>query len=164
VRAAEAKRLARDGYEPVLKHSRWCLLKRPENLTDKQTVKIKEILQYNLQSVRAYLHREDFQRFWEYGSPGWAVRFLEEWCTRVMRSKIAPMKKVARTLRKHQPLILNWFKAKGTISAAVVEGLNNKVKLTMRKAYGFRTQKAIELALYHNLGALPEPEFTHEFC
>ena len=164
VRAAEAKRLARDGYEPVLKHSRWCLLKRPENLTDKQTVKIQEILQYNLQSVRAYLHREDFQRFWEYGSPGWAVRFLEEWCTRVMRSKIAPMKKVARTLRKHQPLILNWFKAKGTISAAVVEGLNNKVKLTMRKAYGFRTQKAIELALYHNLGALPEPEFTHEFC
>jgi transposase len=44
VRAAEAKRLARDGYEPVLKHSRWCLLKRPDNLTDKQTVKIKEIL------------------------------------------------------------------------------------------------------------------------
>jgi transposase len=164
VRAAEAKRLARDGYEPVLKHSRWCLLKRPENLTDKQTVKIKEILQYNLQSVRAYLHREDFQRFWEYESPGWAVRFLQEWCTRVMRSKIAPMKKVACTLRKHQQLILNWFKAKGTISAAVVEGLNNKVKLTMRKAYGFRTEKAIAIALYHNLGALPEPEFTHEFC
>ena len=164
VRAAEARRLARDGYEPLLKHSRWCLLKRPENLTDKQTVKISELLQYNLQSVRAYLHREDFQRFWEYQSPGWAVRFLQEWCTRVMRSKIEPMKKVARTLRKHQQLILNWFKAKGTISAAVVEGLNNKVKLTMRKAYGFRTQKAIEIALYHNLGALPEPTFTHEFC
>lgn len=164
VRAAEAKRLARDGYEPVLKHSRWCLLKRPENLTDKQTVKIKEILQYNLQSVRAYLHREDFQRFWEYQSAGWADRFLQEWCTRVMRSKIEPMKKVARTLRTHQQLILNWFKAKGAISAAVVEGLNNKVKLTMRKAYGFRTQKAIEIALYHNLGSLPEPEFTHEFC
>jgi transposase len=164
VRAAEAKRLVRDGYEPVLKHSRWCVLKRPENLTDKQTVKIKEILQYNLQSVRADLHREEFPRFWEYQSPGWAVRFLQEWCTRVMRSKIEPMKKVARTLRKHQPLILHWFKAKGTISAAVVEGLNNKVKLTMRKAYGFRTQNAIEIALYHNLGALPKPEFTHEFC
>ena len=61
-------------------------------------------------------------------------------------------------------LIVNWFKAKGAISAAVVEGLSNKLKLTMRKAYGFRTQNAIELALYHNLGALPEPEFTHEFC
>jgi transposase len=44
-----------------------------------------------------------------------------------------------------------------------VEGLNNKAKLTMRKAYGFRTAKAIEIALYHQLGDLPEPEFTHEF-
>ena len=70
VRAGEAKRLKPDGYEPVLKHTRWCLLKRPENLTDQQTVKLAELLRYNLQSVRAYLHREDFQRFWEYQSPG----------------------------------------------------------------------------------------------
>ena len=53
VRAAEAKRLERDGYEPVLKHSRWCLLKRPENRTEKQTVKLSELLQYNLQSFAA---------------------------------------------------------------------------------------------------------------
>ncbi|HLA11674.1 MAG TPA: ISL3 family transposase, partial [Pyrinomonadaceae bacterium] len=43
-------------------------------------------------------------------------------------------------------------------------GLNNKVKLTMRKSYGFRTEAAITLALYHNLGALPELELTHRFC
>jgi len=54
VRAAEAKAMNADGYEPVLKNSRWVLLKRPENLTDKQTVKLKELLQYNLRSVRAY--------------------------------------------------------------------------------------------------------------
>ncbi len=54
-------------------------------------------------------------------------------------------------------------KAKGTISSGVVEGFNNKVKLTMRKSYGFRSQRIIQLALYHNLGALPEPNFTHEF-
>ena len=59
VRASEARRMKQDGYEPVLKHSRWCLLKRPENLTDQQTVKLAELLKYNLQSVRAYLHRED---------------------------------------------------------------------------------------------------------
>ena len=69
IRAEEAKRLKRDGYEPVLKKSRWCLLKRPENLTDKQTVKLSELLKYNLRTVRAYLLREDFQRFWEYRSP-----------------------------------------------------------------------------------------------
>jgi len=163
VRAAEAKRLERDGYEPVLKHSRWCLLKREENLTEKQAVKLSELLQYNLQSVRSRLMREDFQRFWEYCYPACAAKFLDEWCTRTMRSKIEPMKKVAKTLRRHRELILNWFHAEGTISAGIVEGLNNKAKLAMRKAYGFRTAKAIEIALYHQLGELPEPEFTHEF-
>lgn len=164
VRAAEAKRLARDGYEPILKHSRWCLLKRKENLTEKQAVKMSDLLQYNLQSVRSHLMREDFQRFWEYRYPACAAKFLDEWCTRTMRSKIEPMKKVAKTLRRHRDLILNWFHAHGTISAGIVEGLNNKVKLAMRKAYGFRSEKAIKMALYHQLGSLPEPESTHRFC
>jgi transposase len=163
VRAGEAKRLEEDGYEPVLKHSRWCLLKREENLTEKQAVKLSELLQYNLQSVRSRLMREDFQRFWEYIYPACAAKFLDEWCTRTMRSKIEPMKKVAGTLRRHRELILNWFRAEGAISAGIVEGQNTKAKLTMRKAYGFRTAKAIEIALYHQLGDLPEPEFTHEF-
>jgi transposase len=74
------------------------------------------------------------------------------------------MKKVARMLRSHEGLILNWFRAKGTMSSGVVEGLNSKVKLTMKKAYGFRTVQAVELALYHSLGKLPEPESTHRFC
>jgi len=164
VRAAETRRMKRDGYEPLLKHSRWCLLKRPENLTDKQTVKLSELLRYNLASVRAYLHREDFQRFWEYQSPAWAGKFLDEWCSRVMRSRLEPLKKVARSLRTHHELLLNWFRAKGTISAGVIEGFNNKAKLTMRKSYGFREFETIELALYHQLGQLPQPEFTHEFC
>lgn len=164
VRRGEAARLERDGYEPVLKHSRWCLLKRRENLTERQTVKLAELLQYNLQSVRSRLSREDFQRFWEYTSPVWAGKFLDQWCTRTMRSKIEPMKKIARSLRDHRELILNWFRARGTVSAGAVEGLNNKAKLTTRKAYGFRTYEAIEIALYHTLGDLPEPKFTHEFC
>ncbi len=163
VRAAEAKRMKADGYEEVLKHSRWCLLKRPENLTPKQTVKLRELLKYNLQAVKARLQREDFQRFWEYVDPAWAGKFMDEWCTRVMRSKIEPMKKVAGTLRNHRTLILNWFAARGTISSGVVEGMNNKVKLTTRKSYGFRTYEAVQLALYHNLGALPMPAFTHRF-
>ena len=164
VRRSEAARLKRDGYKEVLKHSRWCLLKRPENRTEKETVKLKELLQYNLQAVRSLLQKEDFQRFWEYTSPTWAVKFLDPWCVRTMRSKIEPMKKVAGMLRRHRTLILNWFRAKGQVSAGSVEGLNNKAKLTLRKAYGFRTYQAIEIALFHTLGNLPEPNFTHEFC
>ena len=163
VRAAEARQLKAAGDEPLLKHSRWCLLKRPRNLSDNQVTKLRELLKYNLKAVRSFLLREEFQRFWEYRSPHYAAKFLDQWCGAVMRSRLEPMKKVARTLRQHRQLILNWFVAKGRISAAKVEGLNNKVKLTMRKSYGFRTEQTITLALYHALGALPEPEFTHRF-
>lgn len=164
VRRSEANRLKREGYEQVLKHSRWCLLKRPENLTEQQTVKLKELLRYNLQAVRAYLLREEFQRFWTYQSPGWAKRFLDEWTAKVMRSRLEPMKRIARMLRRHEELLLNWFRAKGTISAGVVEGLNYNAKLTMKKAYGFHTLRGVKIALYHRLGNLPEPKLTHEFC
>ncbi|HDH05485.1 MAG TPA: ISL3 family transposase, partial [Nitrospirae bacterium] len=84
-------------------------------------------------------------------------------CTKTMRSKIEPMKKTARMLRKHRQLLLNWFRAQGQLSSGVVEGFNNKAKLTTRKAYGFRTYNAAEIALYHTLGALPEPKVAHKF-
>jgi transposase len=70
---------------------------------------------------------------------------------------------MARMMRKHRALILNWFKAKGQISNGVVEGLNNKAKLTMRKSYGFRSPEVLEIALLHALGKLPEPKLAHEF-
>ncbi len=164
VRAAEVKQLREDGYEPVLKGARWLLLKRPENQTEKQASKLKEILQYNLKSVRSHVMKEDFQQFWEYMSPAWAGKFLDQWCTRAMRSRIDPMKGVARMLRSKRDLILNWFVAEGRLSSGIVEGFNNKLKLITRKSYGFRTQEAYETALYHNLGNLPEPKFTHRFC
>ena len=72
--------------------------------------------------------------------------------------------KVARMLRAHEPLILNWFRAKEEISNGAVEGLNNKIRVVTRRSYGFRTYNAMEIALYHNLGRLPEPESPHRFC
>ncbi|MGI9283568.1 MAG: ISL3 family transposase [Endozoicomonas sp.] len=130
VRASEHKQLQADGYEPVLKKTRWCLLKRKENLSEKEEIKLKKVLQYNLKSVRAYLLKEEFQVFWDYISPHWAGKYLDRWCARVMRSKIEPMKKVAKTVRRHKPLILNWFRAKKAYSSGIVEGLNTKIKLT----------------------------------
>ncbi|WP_316157522.1 ISL3 family transposase [Cupriavidus sp. BIC8F] len=163
VRAEESRRMSRDGYEPVLKKSRWCLLKRPENFTDKQRLRMRDLLQYNLRTVRAWLLKEQFQQLWEYISPDWAGKFLDQWCTQVMRSRIEPMKKFARTVRAHRELILNYFRARKQFSSGVVEGLNNKAKVTMRKSYGFRTFRATEIALYHALGKLPEPTSTHTF-
>jgi transposase len=164
VRAQETKELKEKGYEPILSKTRWLLLKRPEHLTEKQETRLADLVQYNLKSIRSYLLKEEFQLLWSYTAPYWAGRFLDTWCTKTMRSKIEPMKKVAKMLRRHRPLLLNWFRAKGQLSSAVVEGFNNKAKLTTRKAFGFRTYHAMEIALYHALGALPEPNFSHKFC
>ena len=126
-------------------------------------MKLAELLQYNLKAIRSYLLKEDFQQLWQYTSPAWAGKFLDRWCTRTLRSQIDPMKKVARQIRKHRPLILNWFNADGLYSSGIVEGFNNKAKLTMRKAYGFKSFHSIEIALYHVMGSLPEPKTTHRF-
>jgi transposase len=80
-----------------------------------------------------------------------------------MRSRIEPMKKIARSMREHRELILNYFRVQKLLSSGVVEGLNNKAKVTMRKSCGFRTFRCLELALYHSLGKLPEPESPHDF-
>ena len=164
IRAGESRKLAEDGYEPVLKKTRFLLLKRPENLTEKQETNLADLLRYNLKSVRAYLLKELFQDFWEYKSPTWAGKFLDQWTSTVMRSRLEPMKEVAQMLRNHRELILNWFRVKGTVSNGVVEGLNGKAKVTIRKAYGFRTFRAMEIALYHALGDLPMPDYIHRFC
>jgi transposase len=105
----------------------------------------------------------DFEAFWKYVSPHFAGRFLDQWCERALRTRIEPIKQVARMLLNHKELILNWFRAKKQFSSGVVEGLNNKAKSITKRAYGFRTQKCLEVALFHNLGNLPEPSFPHKF-
>ena len=163
VRAGESRRIAFEGWIPVLKKSRWLLLKRGDNLQTEQRFRLRDLLRYNLKTVRAYLLKEAFQQLWDYNSATWAGKFLDDWCRQVMRSRIEPMKKIARSLRDHRELILNYFRAQKLLSSGVVEGLNNKAKVTMRKSYGFRTFRCLELALYHSLGKFPEPESTHDF-
>jgi hypothetical protein len=158
VRAEETSRMKREGRAPVLRKSRWLLLRRSENLGADQHFRLRDLLRYNLKTVRAYLLKEAFQQLWEYNSPAWAGKFLDEWRRQTMRSRIEPMKKIARSLRNHRELILNYFRAQKLLSSGVVEGLNNKAKVTMRKSYGFRTYPVLELALYHSLGKLPEPD------
>ena len=165
VRRQEVATFKKAGQDNLLEQGRWSLLKRPENLTEKQTVRLSELLKLNLKTIRAYLLREDFQRFWGFTDIGVASYFLDTWCTRTMRSRLEPMKKVAKMLRRHKPLILNWFAAGGSLSSGAVEGLNLKAKLAMRKAYGFKSLGSLQIAFYHTLGDLPEPPGgSHRFC
>lgn len=110
------------------------------------------------------MYKETFDPFWRYRSISHAYDFLAVWIERALRSRLEPIVKVARMLRKHDELLLNWFRARGEVSSGAVEGLNNKIRVVTRRSYGFRTYDAMETALFHSLGRLPEPETTHRFC
>jgi len=165
VRRAETSRLRGSRKADKLKKMRWKLLRKGSRVRGEAKQRLCGLLARKLSTGRAWMLKETFQDFWRYRSLHWAQAFLEVWCTRALRSRLEPMKKVARMLRTHQDLLMNWFKAKGEISAGAVEGLNNKIRVVTRRSYGFRTYHAMEIALYHTLGRLPEPEeFTHRFC
>ena len=163
VRAEEAKKLKKAGWD-ILKRSRWLLLRRRKRLSGRQRHKLHQILNWDLRTVRAYILVEGLQALWEYRSPKHAGLFLDAWCRRAMRSRLEPVKKVAKSLRSHRELILNWFRARKQYNSGIVEGLNLQVKLRFRKAFGYRQFQTLEVALYHQLGQLPEPKLAHEFC
>ena len=166
VRRAESGRLraVASAQAAHLKDMRWKLLRRGSRVRGKARRQLQVLVASKLDTARAWILKETFEHFWSYRSLTWAGYFLDYWTWRALRSRIEPMMKVARMLRSHQELLLNWFRAKGEISSGAVEGLNNKIRVVTRRSYGFRTYDAMEIALYHTLGRLPEPELTHRFC
>jgi transposase len=166
VRRAESSRLRAAGKAKAeqLKHMRWPLLRRGSRVRGRVRQKLLALWTSKLATGRAWELKETFSHFWTYKSVVWAQAFLDYWCFRALRSRLEPMQKVARMLRAHEELMLNWFRAKGEISAGAVEGLNNKIRVVTRRSYGLREYKTMEIALYHNLGRLPEPELTHRYC
>lgn len=164
VRRAEVKKLKDAGEPAYLKKCRWIFLKKKNRLWGKPRARLRDLLNMNLRTVKAYLLKEDFDHLWTYTSVTWANKFINEWTKDVMRHRSLPeLKKFAKMIRGHQELILNYFRAKKEFSSGIVEGFNNKAKLTIRKSYGFRSDKLREIALYHTLGNLPVPGITHRF-
>ena len=163
VRRREARELRPQGVD-LLKGLKYVFLKRPEHLTPWQEHQLLGILGKRwLRTVRAYLWKEKFQWFWEYTSAPWAQRYLRRWCTGAMHSRLKPLQTFVGTIRRHEALILNWFKAQKRYSSGAVEGMNRKINLVTRKAYGYRSYDVLQIALFHALGHLPEPEMTHRF-
>jgi transposase len=115
VRRSESGRLRGRAAAERLKHMRWQLLRRGSRVRGKARQKLNALLASKLVTARAWDLKECFQHIWHYKSPLWAGAFLDYWCWRALRSRIEPMKKVARMLRAHEELLLNWFKAKGEL-------------------------------------------------
>lgn len=164
VRRGEMSRLRGQPRAQALKKMRWQLLRRGSRVRGHARQRLETLVRSKLGTSRAWVLKEAFGHLWTYHSARHASNFLDVWCRRAMRSRLPPLKRVASTMRDYHPLVLNWFAAKGEMSSAAVEGMNNKIRVVTRRSYGFRTYAALELALYHNLAKLPEPPLTHRFC
>ena len=143
---------------------RWKLRRRGSRVRGKARGQLNALIGSKLATARAWIRQESCQHLWTYRAVTWAEGFPKTWGTRARRSRLEPMKQVARMMRGHEHLISNWFRAQGENSSGTVAGLDNKIRVVTRRSDGFRTDKAMETARDHNLGRLPEPPTAHRFC
>lgn len=126
------------GVRQVLKGTRWLLLKRGYNLDTKkgEDLRLTEALKMNEPLAIMYYMKEELTLLWDHQTKREALRFLRDWCKRATNSGVKQLQQIAKTLLLFRTGILNWYDAR--ISTGPLEGLNNKIKVLKRKAYGYR--------------------------
>jgi len=137
----ELRRLPDQTAAKKFKGARWCLLKRPENLTEDQATTLRQLRRRGGELWRAYSLKEAFREIFSGDlTPEETVELIDRWCSKASRSRLAPFIKAAKTIRKFRDGILAAIRLK--INNARAEGLNNHVRLITRRAYGFHSPKA----------------------
>lgn len=138
VRVDEANRLkSNKGAREVIKGARWLLLRNAENIKKrKDRVRLKELLNANKKIATVYVLKDDLKHLWDYAYPGAALRFWEQWYSRAIRSRIEPLKEFARKLKKYLYGIVSHCRF--PLHTSLIEGINNKIKVIKRMAYGYR--------------------------
>ena len=121
----------------LIKRSRWLLLRNAENI-EKETdrIKLAELLKVNRSLAKVYILKDDLKELWDYRHTGYARRFWEDWYHRAIHSRIEPLKTFARKLKGYLPGILSH--CNHPLNTSVLEGINNKIKVIKRMAYGYR--------------------------
>jgi transposase len=135
VRRTEHRLLSKAGTSP-LTGSKWMWLKNYSDGRSAEAVSFRALNQLNLKTSRAWRIKETFTQFWAYRYPGAAKRFFDAWAANAMRSRLEPIKKVVRMLRRHETGLLNFSKHR--ISNACAEGFNSAIQLIKANARGFR--------------------------
>jgi len=137
VRIDEAARASAQGKK-LFKGSKYLLLKNRENLADQfdESARLQELLDLNHKLTTVYVLKDDLKQLWTYKREYWARRFFDQWYKRAIYSKIAPLKKFARSLKDHLDGIL--AHCRYPIHTGTLEGINNKIKVIKRVAFGFR--------------------------
>jgi transposase len=151
VRKAEHRTLTEQGIA-LLKKTKYIWLKNPCNLSDHQEATFKELKQHNLKVMRAYELKELFNYFWQYAKPAWATKFFESWCRSVSRSRLQPMKKTAQMLKSYWYGVINYITA--PITNAKPEGINCKIRVFTKRAYGYSTFTMMANMIFLGCGGL----------
>jgi transposase len=131
----------------VIKGTRFLLLRGQEKLSIPAKEKLQQLLQINRNLFIAYVLKEELRRLWRFESREEAERFFFDWIRKAMNSGIRKLVKFATRLLRHAEGILNYFRY--PISTAMVEGINNKIKVIKRKAYGYRDVEYFKLKIYN---------------
>lgn len=138
VRLDEAKRCQTDEERRTMKKTKFILLKNRANLSADEPARLKELLAANKRLSTAYILRDAMKKLWDYKYPRAAETWFDGWYQRAIRSRIEPLKKFARSLKARLDGIL--AHCRFPLHTGILEGINNKVKVIKRVAYGFRDQ------------------------
>jgi transposase len=144
VRKSEYARLS--GRERrYIKGQKYTLLSRRENLSLDGKRALKVLLAANKRLNTAYLLKESFGQLWSYEREGWARRFFENWRAGLKWQRLKPYEKFAEMIDRHWDGIAAYCKPENKVSLGFVEGLNNKIRVIQRRAYGFRDEQYLRL-------------------
>lgn len=127
-----------DSDQKVLKGTRFALFRNPKNLTPGDKERIALAISSNAKLARAYQLRVDFEQLWDITDEETARKFLMRWTRSALLSRREGLIRFAKTVRKHMDGILGFIRWGGATNASL-EGMANKIKLCIHKAYGFRS-------------------------
>lgn len=139
----------------VLKGLRWLLFMHSSNRTKADTLLLKQLNKSNRHIYRAWVLKDEFEQFWDYKATWAAERFLKRWITTALKSRLEPIRKFARTIKKHFSLVMAFIERHLTNAAA--EGLNRVIKLVKNRASGFRSLEAFSDLIYLQVGDVDIP-------
>ena len=146
VRKAEDARLSGKDRR-FIKGQQYTLLSRRENLTLEGRQNLKTLLAANKRLNTAYLLKESFAQMWSYEREAWARRFFENWRASLKWQRLAPYEKFAEMIDRHWDGIAAYCKPENKVSLGFVEGLNNKIRVIQRRAYGLRDEEYLRLKI-----------------
>jgi transposase len=146
VRKSEYRRLTGPGRR-FIKGQKYALLSRWHNLTGSRKKGLKLLFNANKRLHTAYLLKESFEQLWSYEQPGWAQRFFDKWRASLKWQRLKPFEKFAAMIEKHWDGIVAYCHTDNKVALGFVEGLNNKIRVLQRRAYGLRDEEYLRLKI-----------------